>query len=294
MNKDRSSQPGTSHLVLYFVLAYAISWSVEIPLALSVQGLIAARIPMWIHYFASFGPILAALIVTGLTEGGQGIRALAGRIVKWRVPGRYYAFAVLGPVALFAAAYLVNRLVTGAWPDLSLLGKADYLPYLTPVGTLLLWLFTYSLGEETGWRGWALPHLQRNRPAASATLILALLWAGWHLPAFFYRDTYIALGWIGFPMFAFSILFTTMVFTWLYNGSGGSVLIAILFHGVFNWLAVSDAAGQFAGPIMTIPVIVWALIIPRRYGMENCAPVPKQVAREVERIEAAEPHGAAA
>jgi membrane protease YdiL (CAAX protease family) len=209
------------------------------------------------------------------------------------VPRRYYAFAVLGPISLFALAYGVNRIVTGEWADLSLLGQADYLSYLTPVGTLMLWLLTYGVGEETGWRGWALPHLQRNRSAASATLILALLWAGWHLPAFFYRDTYIELGLAGFPMFAFSILFTTMVFTWLYNGSSGSVLVAILFHAVFNWLAVSEAGGQFTGPIMTVPIIIWALIIPRRYGMEDCSPAPKQVAGEIEPMQAAPSRAAA-
>ena len=294
MMEDRPSWLKGHPLVAYFLLAYAVSWAIEIPLALSVQGLISAKIPMWIHYFASFGPMAAALIVTGLTDGAKGVRELASRVVKWRVPGRYYAFAVMGPVALFILAYVLNRLVTGEWPDLSLLGQPDYLPYITPFGTLLLWLLTYSLGEETGWRGWALPHLQRDRSAASATLILALLWAGWHLPAFFYRDTYIALGALGFPIFAVSILFTTMVFTWLYNGSGGSILIAILFHAVFNWLAVSDAGGQLVGPIMTIPVILWALIIPRRYGMEDCSPEPKQVAGEASAFQAKEPGRAAA
>jgi len=265
-------------LILYFILAYAVSWSVEIPIALSVRGLVAARVPMWIHYFASFGPMTAALLLTGLTEGRDGIRDLVRRIFKWRVPGRYYTFAILGPAGLFALAFILNRLITGTWSDLSLLGLPDYLSYITPPGTLLLWLLTYGLGEETGWRGFALPHLQKNRSATTATLVLALFWACWHLPAFFYRDTYIELGILGFPMFAISIVFTTMVFTWLYNSTGGSVLLAILFHAVFNWLTVSEAGGQFAGPLMTVPIVVWALIIPRMYGTENCAPAPKQTA----------------
>ncbi len=263
-------------LIAYFVLAYAVTWAVEIPIALSYQGVIATRVPLWTHYFASFGPFVAAVIVTALTEGGGAVRSLLARIVKWRVDWRYYAFAVLGPVILFALAAIVSRVITGNWPDLSLLGKADYLPYVGLPAALGLWLFSYGLGEETGWRGYALPHLQSARSATTATLILALIWAGWHLPAFFYRDTYIAMGPLGFPLFAFSLLFAAMVLTWLYNATGGSVLLVILFHAFFNWLSVSDAGGPYAATIMTIPVIVWALLIPRVYGMENAAPIPRQ------------------
>ncbi len=222
--------------------------------------------------------MIAALIVTAITEGRAGIGNLLGRIVKWRAAFRYYAFAILAPIALFILAVLLNRLFLGAWPNLALLGEADYLPYLGPLGVLGLWFLTYGLGEETGWRGFALPHLQKNRSAASATLILALLWAGWHLPAFFFRDTYVEMGLVGFPMFLVSIIFATMVFTWLYNSTGGSLLVVILFHAVFNWLSVSEAGGQFAAMLMSVPVIAWAIFVVRRYGQENAAPLPRQVA----------------
>ena len=163
-------------------------------------------------------------------------------------------------------------------PDLSLLGEADYLPTIGPLGVLGLWLLTYGLGEETGWRGFALPRMQRTRPATSATFILGILWAFWHLPAFFYRDTFTEMGVLGFPMFLVSIIFASMVFTWLYNSTGGSLLVVILFHAFFNWLSVSEAGGQFVAILMSVPVIVWALYLVRRYGPENAAPMQKQVA----------------
>jgi len=265
-------------LFLYFILAYGVTWSIHIPLALSTRGLISARIPMVIHYLGAFGPLIAALIVNGLVGGWAGIRALINRWFKWRVGAHYYVFAVFAPVSLFTLAVLVNRVISGAWSDLSLLGEADYLPYLSPLGGLLLWFFTYGLGEETGWRGFALPRLQRKYSAATSTLILALLWAFWHIPAFFYRDTYVEMGPLGFPVFLLSITFATMVFTWLYNSTGGSLLLVILFHAFFNWLSVSEAGGASAGIIMSVPVILWALFVVRRYGPENAAPVAKQVA----------------
>lgn len=266
-------------LVLYFILAYAVTWCFEIPIALSARGMIKAQVPLAIHYLGAFGPMIAALIVTALTEGMTGTRALLSRWFKWRVELRYYAFAVLAPVALFTLAVLINRVTSGAWPDLSLLGEADYLPYLGSLGALLLWFLTYGLGEETGWRGYALPHLQRRYSAASATLILAVSWAFWHVPAFFYRDTYTQMGLLGFPMFLVSITFATMVFTWLYNSTGGSLLLVILFHAFFNWLSVSEAGGASVGIIMSLPVILWAIFVVRRYGPENASPIHRQAAK---------------
>jgi membrane protease YdiL (CAAX protease family) len=265
-------------LVSYFILTYAVSWTVWLPVLASAQGWVAWNVPYALYYFGSFGPLVAALIITAITDGRAGLRNLLGRILKWRVELRYYAFVVLAPVALFVLATLVNRAISGAWPDLSLLGQVDYLPYLGPLGVLGLWLLTYGLGEETGWRGFALPHLQRTRSAASATLILAILWACWHLPAFFFRDTYVEMGLLGFPMFAFMMIFSTMVFTWLYNSTQGSIFIVVLFHAVFNWLSVSEAGGQFAPAIMSAPIVLWALYVARRYGQENAAPVARQIA----------------
>jgi len=265
-------------LASYFVLTYAISWTIWAPIVASAQGWARWDVPYALYYFGSFGPMIAALIVTVLTEGRVGIRDLIRRIFKWRVEFRYYMFAILVPIGLFMLAYLINRVITGNWSDLSLLGQPDYLPYMGPFGVLGLWFLTYGLGEETGWRGFALPHLQKDRTAASATLILALLWATWHLPAFFFRDTYVELGLLGFPVFAFMMIFSTMVFTWLYNSTRGSIFIVILFHAVFNWLSVSEAGGQIAPGIMSAPIVLWALYVARRYGQENAAPVARQMA----------------
>jgi membrane protease YdiL (CAAX protease family) len=265
-------------LTSFFILAYAVTWCIEIPLALSAQRLIIAQVPMTLHYLGAFGPMVAALIVLALTEGRAGIKKLLSRWFKWRVGVRYYVFAILGPISLFTLAVLINRMVTGAWSDLTLLGEADYLPYVGPLGALLVWLLTYGLGEETGWRGYALPHLQRKHSAANSTLILGILWAFWHLPAFFYRDTYIQMGLLGFPVFLVSIIFATMVFTWLYNSTHGSLLLVILFHAFFNWLTVSEAGGTSVGIIMSAPVIMWAIVVVRRYGPEDAAPIKRQVA----------------
>lgn len=266
-------------LLVYFILAYAISWSIEIPIALSVQGVIPAQFPYAVHYFASFGPFIAAFVVAAIGEGGAGIRQLIGGLSKWRVGAFYWLVAVGLPVVFFALSVLVTRLIKGELPDLALLGKTDYLPYLGIPGALAVWLFSYGLGEEVGWRGFAVPHLQRNRSAYASSLLLGVIWGCWHLPAFFYRDTYVEMGLlVGFPMLLISVTFGSVFLTWLYNATQGSTLLAILFHGVFNWLLTSDAGGAGASVIMSAAVIFWAVRAIKVYGTANLAPMEKQIA----------------
>ncbi len=266
-------------LFVYFLLAYAVSWSIEIPIALAAQGMIKAEFPYAIHYLASFGPMIAAIVVTVITKGGAGIRALLNGVVKWRVGVGYYFAAIAFPLFFFGVSAFGTVLMQGSLPDLTLLGQTDYLPYLGIPGALAVWLFSYGLGEEVGWRGFALPHLQRTRSAYASSLLLGVIWAGWHLPAFFYRDTYIAMGFIvGFPLLVVSVTFGSIFLTWLYNSTNGSTLIAILFHGVFNWLLTSGAGGEMSSMLMSAAVIFWAVRAIKIHGPANLAAAQKQVA----------------
>jgi uncharacterized protein len=176
-------------LVVYFILAYAISWAIELPLAASAQGWLQVPVPLALHYLASFGPMLAGLLVIATTEGHQGLHQLLAGLSKWRVGVGWLLFSTLSPIGLFGVVALVGYASHGNWPDLASLGEVDYLPYLGVFGAFLLWLLTFGLGEEIGWRGYALPRLQTQHNALTATLILGVVWALWHLPAFFYNCT---------------------------------------------------------------------------------------------------------
>lgn len=277
MDKNPSFWFASHALLLYFLLAYAISWAIEIPVALSIQGVISARVPPSLYYFASFGPFLAALVVTIAAEGSSGVRRLFAGLAKWRVGKDYVIFAILTPPILFGVAVLFSRLLQGAWPDLSLLGNIDYLPHLGILGVLGLWLLTFGLGEETGWRGFALPRLQESRSAFSAALIIGVLHTFWHLPAFFFRDTYIAMGLLGLPMLLVSVVSASFILTWLYNGTRGSLLMVVVFHGLFNFFSVSEAGGEGAAIIMSAVVVFWAVRVIKVYGRENLAPAEKWV-----------------
>ena len=258
------------HRVLaYFILTLAISWSIELPLVASAQGWIITPIPFAIHYLASLGPLLAALIMTWVTGGAEGLKELWGRITKWRVGWTGAIFAFLSPVALFVLAAVVIWVLSGGeWPNLRRLTEINYLPNLG-IGALILWLATFGFGEEIGWRGYALPRLQRDHSALSATLILGVMWVVWHVPAFFYLDTYVNLGLAAFPMFALGVLAGAIVLTWLYNTTGGSVLMVAIWHGVFDFLAASKASDGYIAALMSAVIMIWAVVIVIVYKPAN-------------------------
>lgn len=261
-------------LVGYFALAIGISWLVELPLVAAAQGWLRVPIPFAIHYLAAFGPMLAALIMTWIGDGTDGLKELFGRITQWRVPAVGFLAALLSAVALFALSALVSWILASGWPDLHLLGQVNYLPYLG-IAVLPLWLATYGFGEEIGWRGYALPRLQNSHSALGATLLLGALWALWHIPTFFYLDTYLALGLGVFPMFAFGILTGAIVLTWLYNTTHGSVLMVAIWHAIFDLVSAGKASDPIMQTVMSIAIMVWAALIVIAFGPANLARAQK-------------------
>jgi len=246
-------------LIAFFILAYAISWIIEIALILSRLGIIG-HIPLWFHYFTAYGPLLAAFVVQGATGGWRGTTSLLSTMIKWNVGLRWIIIGAFSPVALFAASALAVFLISGQTLDVGLLGRINFLPNLG-LWAWLFWIFNSGIGEETGWRGFALPRLQRNRSALSASLILGLLWSCWHLPAFFYLPNYMKMGIAFFPAFALGVFSGAILFTWLFNSAKGSVFMAILWHGAFNFVTASKAGEGVAAIITSNLIIVWAILI---------------------------------
>jgi membrane protease YdiL (CAAX protease family) len=129
------------------------------------------------------------------------------------------------------------------------------------VGALLLWVATFGFGEETGWRGYALPRLQQRHRALTATLILAVFWGRWHVPTFFYLPTYVALGLAGVLGFGFGLLLGAIMLTWLYNSTGGSLFAVALWHALYDFLSASPATTGTMTAVMSVVVMLWAIAI---------------------------------
>jgi membrane protease YdiL (CAAX protease family) len=232
-------------LVAYFVLAYALAW-ILIPLVVSVSvafGLLAL-----------FGPAIAAISVTSIIEGRSGVKQLLRRAIQGRTQWKWIAVAVGLPILISAMVVVLNAV---------LLGKPiAIVPNEVPIFTLIIGLLV--IGEEIGWRGFALPRLQARFNSLTASLILGGLWAAWHLPNAFIPG----LGYYltAFPVFLVYVVSMTVLFTWLANRTHGNVWIAWLFHASINvsagFLFIGDnlrqwwlSAGAFAIAALVVLIV---------------------------------------
>lgn len=253
--KQNKNLIARNQLIYFLLVSFTISWSLTVPLALQAQGIIPTHISFSLHYVSGFGPLLAAFIVAALSEGKQGLKELLNSILKWQVGIRWWLVALSpGFVLLLVSAGM--HLIQGEGLSPTMLAKIDYFPSLG-MGTALFWILTFGLGEETGWRGFVLPRLQRHRSALGATVILWVFWSLWHLPLFFYMYAIPVL-----PGLLIGLLAGSIVFTWIYNSTEGSVFMTILFHGLFNYAtACSVCKVGPSGAVISTTIMVWAVLV---------------------------------
>lgn len=263
----RSRMPGFARnwvrcrpLVSFFILACLFSWLIALPLGLLARDGIGSDL-FALHYLTAYGPALAVCVVLSV-EGdfGSALAALRDRFT--RPFSRYWAIVGAGlPVLLFAGAALLQWITSGLWPDLRLIGQVGFLPPLAPISAILLWLVTFGLGEELGWRGFALPRLLQRTGPIRASLILGGCWALWHIPYFLYQPSYRAMGWPGLPVLGVSFVATALVFTWLLLGARGNLTPAVLFHAGFDVVTGSAVGEGLVAAVMSAAVWIGALAL---------------------------------
>jgi len=234
---------------LFYVLALVISWIGWAPQVAASRGVAPFTHPVFGlgYLLAGLGPALAAVIVVAWSEGRAGLKRLLAPLWAWRVEPGWYLVALLGPVVLFACATLVDSARAGRF-----IGWILVAPWYGVLLTLLTSLLS-NVWEEIGWRGFALPRLQATYTSLMAALIVGVGWAIWHLP----------LSWIqGHPFgrepllaWALGILAESVLYAWLYNRTGGSLLIVALFHAAINTVGGLAYGGSYLG----VTIAAWVL-----------------------------------
>ena len=248
----------TRALVVFFALAYVLSWSWAIPLA--AAHLVVRRGVGWpTHLPALLGPAIAALVVTAWTMGRPGVRDLGARLVRWRVPVRWWLVAV-SPVVFLGLALAAMAAAGRALPGVGDFGRFSGTPAIGLAGVLLI-IFAGALGEETGWRGYALPQLQRRFSPLASSLILAVVWFGWHLPQFWVIATYREFAPVQSVGLFCGLACGAVVLTWLYNRSGGSILLVAVWHGLYNFVGATQAATGILAAVVSTLIMIQGIVL---------------------------------
>jgi uncharacterized protein len=237
----------------FFALTFGITWALQLPAVLALLGVIAGPPERYLLLvgLGAFGPALAALLVARRGAGGAGVGALLQPLLRLRVGAGWYLVALLLPGALLVAGMAVHRLATGS----------DAGPFLYPPrdAPRIAAAVVFSIGEEIGFRGLALPRLQRRYGPLRASLVLGVAWAFWHIPMFL-------LAGITPPTFALLVPFFmagSVVITWIYNRARGSLLIAMLAHVGAHLNNAQQALPANTTPAMihTVAYVAFALAL---------------------------------
>ena len=244
-------------LMSFFVLTYAVAWSLWTPLVVAGDRLPGA-LGLVLAMLGSLVPSTLAILFIARLHGRRGVRKLLGRLLKARIGLRWY-LAVLLLAMLVPLGVALSVVFGGPAPDVD----------ATIASALFLFVFMIfpgsAMGEELGWRGFALPHLQRDHSALGASLVIGAIWGCWHLPLYLVgtdvRSPSI------FPAFVLSVIALSVICTWLYNSTGGSLLIVVLCHAAANLpltLLLDPLGKQSARPFLiylALFVIVTAAIV---------------------------------
>lgn len=279
MNQIRNFSP--YQLPLFFFLAYLITWIAQIAAYIFAynngfkltneanithllnlfQGKLNPEFtPFFLLFTFSFGPTIAGIIVTALFKGMAGLRDLFTRTVKYKLPVKWYLLIVLIPLLLNLVSLALGFLFTGLQP-------IQY-SFLVPLSLFLPFLFYMiiftGLQEELGWRGYALPELQKHYTAEKSSWILGIAWGLWHLPANLAMP--FLAGELSIPFvitiilaLTFGTVGWTIVITWFYNNTH-SVFLIILLHGIMNTLQsyLVLSSNNPIAPIL-VAILPWAI-----------------------------------
>lgn len=295
----------------FYLLALGFSWAGWLPFAAGEVGLLPFRIPWEIPLLAQFGPTVAGFALAAGEAGWRGVRALAIQALRWRVAPRWYAVALLTTPAIAAVWLGIHAAMGDAipgwealreWPArygetfggggvyaldsaphasfgpiAALRGLVRASPWFAIVNFIAFSILTGPVSEEFGWRGWLLPRLQHGRSALRASLIIGVLWGAWHTGPDFWRillqgDARAFL----FPLaMTLGTVPLSVVFCWLYNSTGSSLVAPMLFHASFNatlsvlGLVWTSRSTLLVGGELVLGLWVLMAFIVVRYGADR-------------------------
>jgi uncharacterized protein len=260
-------------LAAFLVLTYGLTWALWIPLDI-FRDAAAGPYTSLALLIGSNIPSAVAIVLTLVGFGWGATRKLLGRLLIWRISWRWY-LVLLAPSALVVGTITLVAVTRGG-PTAALA-----VPLVSAIIAVAFMTFPGSaLGEEIGWRGFALPRVQSRRTALTASLVIGSLHGLWHLPLWLRGDVDHRLS--VYPAFLIQALALAVIYTWLYNSSKGSLLLVVLFHtatnapltlvllplGIENWVLPFWLMAGFT--------VLAALVVIAVFGPSRLSRLPKQ------------------
>jgi len=209
----------------FFVLAYLIMFGSYFSFIILRPGEPNKEWSL-VWFLGAFSPTISAIIVSWAMGGFNQVKRLLSGFAKWKVDFFWYfaaTFLFLGPLLIAFIYGLLGNPVIGLRPGITI-------PML--IGQIFFQMFSGPISEEAGWRGFALPRLQKKYNALISSLILGVVWTCWHTPLFFLTGATQMT--IPFPIYMVLVVTQTIYATWLYNNTEGSLVITTLAHFSFN------------------------------------------------------------
>ena len=257
-------------LIVFFGLAYLISWIIWLPLYGHIFGLTNFPALPFNHAIGGMGPLISSFLTTWIFLKTDGVKKLLARCFQIK-PLTYLAIALFSPFILALLAALINYFINKTPIDFSDFLTTKEFPQWNLLTFFIYNVIFFGFGEEVGWRGFALPRLQNKSNAFTASIILTLFWALWHLPLFFYRSGYTTMEISGIAGWVFSLLTGSVLLTWLYNSSRASILICAVFHSTIDIAFTADIADKSMVNYMGFLITVWGLLTILIFKPKNLA-----------------------
>jgi membrane protease YdiL (CAAX protease family) len=244
-------------MVIFIGIAYLVSWSMWLFIIL------AGETNQYLFWLAGFGPTISAILLTAFTQGFSGVKRLF--YLGWRVRPFWYFISLLGTPLVMLVSLGLHVMMGADTPQFI---DPNHMVTSLDQWLLIIVVFAYififtALGEEIGWRAYLLPRLQKSFSPFISSLLLGLVWALWHLPLFWMSENFhqqLPLSW-----FLLQILGSTFIYTWIFNRTQGSLLIALLFHtssnaavGLLPILPLDN--NDSIRPLWLTVVILWLLV----------------------------------
>jgi membrane protease YdiL (CAAX protease family) len=275
-----------SRLVRFFLITYLISYSLYgISFILQQNGY--DLLSSIIRYAGGTGPLISTLIMIIIYEDGNFRKSYLKRIHDLkRIPLKWYLVILLTTPLLMGSAALVDLVINGNSPEPELASTILSAPWLF-FPLIVFYLLFGPFPEEVAWRGYALDKFQTINDPLTSSLILSLFWAGWHLPLFFLKGTYqhmIGFGTQGFILYMMSFIFQTIIMTWIYNRTNGSILSAILFHFMVNFIGEMYGLSIEGESYYLLLWAIMALVVAIKGRMWNMVHIPIRKNRSMVKI----------